>query len=203
MRKSVLVLLLVVFVCLVPATVFAALSGDPVKQYGLPMLLTNAGQGGGGKQVRTLIGQARTITLDVDFWYNSEPWEADLKARPYKVLMPVIGSTDKGLGASGITIDQEISRLTQMVGWAKNLNIPMVAVIIEADKRSNIKTNPNERCIDLICPAADSMIMLKAAANFDSKITNYAKQNNIPLTIIDTAFDFMTAVIPQMFGNAK
>ena len=41
----------------------------------------------------------------------AEPQPADLKTKPYKTMMVVIGSTAKGLGASGITIDQEIERL--------------------------------------------------------------------------------------------
>lgn len=64
-------------------------------------------------------------TIDQDFWYKSEPVETDIKERPYKALMVIIGSSDKGLGASGITIDQEIARLQKMVKTAKDGKLPI------------------------------------------------------------------------------
>lgn len=180
-----------------PVAVFAATGGDPVKQYGLPLLITNAGQGPGGKMARLLVSQTKTIMLDSDFWYKSEPEEADLKDQPYKVLMVVIGSSDKGLGASGITIDQEIERLQKMVKAAKTMKMPVIAVLLEKDKRSNVATNPNERCIDTICPAADWMIVVKAG-NADGRFDRLKAKYGIPLTTIDNAIDF-TALCKLIF----
>lgn len=39
----------------------------------------------------------------------------DVDARDYSAIVIVIGSTDKGLGATGITIDQEIARVDEVV----------------------------------------------------------------------------------------
>ena len=173
----------------VSGNVFAASSGDPIKQYGLPMLITNAGQGPGGKMARLLVSQTKTIVLDQDFWYKSEPVETDIKERSYKALMVIIGSSDKGLGASGITIDQEIARLQKMVKTAKDNKLPIIAVLLEKDKRSTIATNPNERCIDTICPSADWMIVIKGG-NTDQRFDKLKAKYKIPLTVIDNAIDF-------------
>jgi hypothetical protein len=190
MNKKIASLLLLVTLCaIVPSIAFAATSGDPIKQYGLPMLITNAGQGPGGKMARLLVSQTKTVTLDADFFYESEPVESDLAERPYKVLMVIIGSSDKGLGASGITIDQEISRLQKMVKWAKDHKLPIIAVLLEKDKRSNVATNPNERCIDIICAAAEWMIVTKGG-NTDNRFDKLKAKYNIPLTLIDNAIDF-------------
>jgi len=198
MRKGLFVLLMVAAMsCIVSTSVFAAPSGDPIKQYGLPMLITNAGQGPGGKMARLLVSQTKTLVLDTDYFYKSEPIEADLKDRPYKALMVVIGSSDKGLGASGITIDQEISRLQKIMKAAKDMKLPIIAVLLEKDKRSNVATNPNERCIDTICPYAEWMIVVKDG-NSDKRFDKLKEKYKIPLTIIDNAIDF-TSLCKQIF----
>ncbi len=198
MRKRNVLLLVAALLCLVPAFVFAGISGDPLKQYDLPMLITNAGQGPGGKMARLLASQTRTLILDTDYFYVSEPQESDLKARPYSSLMIVIGSTDKGLGASGITIDQEIARLSKMVKWAQDMKLPMIGVLLEKDKRApGIATNANERCIDTIAPYCDWLIVVKDG-NKDSRFNKISQQYGIPLTIIDNALDF-TNLCKQVF----
>ncbi len=197
MKHKILAALLLA--AMVPASLFAATSGDPVKHYGFPFLITNAGQGPGGKMARLLVTQTKTIVLDQDFWYKSEPVEKDLKERPYKALMVVIGSSDKGLGASGITIEQEIDRLEKMVKTAKEAKMPIIAVLLEKDKRSNIATNPNERCIDTICPYAEWMIVIKGG-NADQRFDKLKQKYKIPLTVIDNAIDF-TSLCKEIFAK--
>lgn len=197
MRKITLLVLIALVLCIIPTQVFAGVSGDPVKNYGLPMLITNAGQGPGGKMARLLVSQTKTLILNTDYFYESEPVEATLKARNYSCLMVVIGSTDKGLGASGITIDDECARLEKMVQWAKDMNLPMVAVLLEQDKRSSIATNANERCIDIICPASEWMIVVKGG-NTDGRFDKLKAKYGIPLTIIDNSIDF-TGLAKQIF----
>ncbi len=197
MRKLLSILLLAALVLSIPTAAFAAISGDPLKTYGTPFLITNAGQGPGGKMARLLTGQTKTVELDTDFFYLSEPVEEDLKAKEYTALICVIGSTDKGLGASGITIEDEIARLEKMVATAKEIELPIIAVLLEKDKRSDIKTNANERCIDVICPAAEWMIVVKDG-NSDGRFDKLKEELGIPLTIIDNSIDF-TELAKQAF----
>ena len=196
-KRMTIALFMASLFCAVSTTAFAASSGDAIRQYELPMLITNAGQGPGGKMARLLVSQTKTIILDKDFWYKSEPVEADLKERPYKALMVIIGSSDKGLGASGITIDDELARLQKMVKAAKDGKLPIIAVLLEKDKRSTVATNPNERCIDTICPAAEWMIVVKAG-NSDGRFDKIKAKYGIPLTLIDNAIDF-TTMCKQIF----
>lgn len=55
----------------------------------------------------------------------------DVDARDYSAIVIVIGSTDKGLGATGITIDQEIARVDEVVARANEKGVPVIAVIAE------------------------------------------------------------------------
>ncbi len=201
MRKFLCCMLLVSLLCGVSAAAFAAIGGADIKTYQTPFLITNAGQGPGGKMCRLLTTQAKTVKLDTDFFYNAEPVEKDLDEKPYSCLVVVVGSTDKGLGASGITIDDEIKRLEAMVKHAEEIKLPIVAVLLEKDKRSDIPTNANERCIDAIFPHAEWMIVV-SEGNKDGRFNKISEEKNIPLTIIDTAMDY-TKLAAEAFKPAQ
>ncbi|MDI9376504.1 MAG: DUF6305 family protein, partial [Thermotogota bacterium] len=174
-------------------------TGSPVIKGQLPFLLTNAGQGPGGKMARLLIWQSKAIQ-ETDFDYNAEPLRDnpnDLAARDYKMLFVIIGSSAKGLGASGITIEEEIARLNKMIVEAQKLDLFIIAAHIEGKDRRGNPGSADEQSIDAIAPFADYLIVMKDG-NQDGKFTRIAQEKNIPLTIIDNTIDFMQ-VIKQMF----
>lgn len=195
MKRVIVGLLAVaVMVSMLSTVVFAAVSGaKPVKGFE-PMLITNAGQGPGGKMGRLLISQSKVVT---SFDYNAEPWEKDLRAKPYKTLMVIIGSSAKGLGASGITIDQEIARLNKMIAEAKKLKMQIVACQIEGKVRRGNPGSADEQSIDAIAPFADYLVV-KKDANDDGRFTKISQKTKAPLTIIDDTVDFIQ-VIKQMY----
>ena len=197
MKKTLVVLLALLI--LSTTMVFALVTGSPVIKGQLPFLLTNAGQGPGGKMARLLIWQSKAIQ-ETDFDYNAEPLRDnpnDLAARDYKMLFVIIGSSAKGLGASGITIEEEIARLNKMIAEAKRLNLFIIAAHIEGKDRRGNPGSADEQSIDAIAPFADYLIVMKDG-NQDGKFTRIAQEKNIPLTIIDNTIDFMQ-VIKQMF----
>ena len=112
-----------------------------------------------------------------------------MDARDYSAIVIVIGSTDKGLGATGITIDQEIARVDEVVARANEKGVPVIAVMLEKDKRSDVKTNSNERCIDAVCPHASWMIVTA-----DGRYDAFKAENGTPLTILDSSMDFISLV---------
>jgi sugar/nucleoside kinase (ribokinase family) len=115
-------------------------------------------------------------------------------------MLVVIGSSAKGLGASGITIDDEIDRLNRMIKKAKELGIQIVAAQIEGKARRDREGGPNERSIDAIAPYAD-YIIIKDDADFDGKFTKISQENNIPMTVIEDTVEF-TEVIKAMYSKA-
>ena len=177
----------------IPMFAFAAVSGDEPLTIGTPFMITNAGQGPGGKMGRLLVSRAGTLTEDEDFYYVDVPYAADVDARDYSAIVIVIGSTDKGLGATGITIDQEIARVDEVVARANEKGVPVIAVMLEKDKRSDVKTNSNERCIDAVCPHASWMIVT-ADVNTDGRYDAFKAENGTPLTILDSSMDFISLV---------
>jgi len=178
------------------ASAEAAVSGAAPVKGQLPLLITNAGQGPGAKMSRLLVQRTGVVT---DFDYNAEPQPADLKTKPYKTLMVVLGSTAKGLGASGITIDQEIDRLNAMIAEARKLKIQIVAVLLEGKTRRGKPGGADERCIDAIAPFANYLVV-KKDGNEDGRFDAIAKKTGAPLTFIDDAVDF-SEVVKAMYGK--
>lgn len=174
----------------------AAVSGAPPVKGQAPLLITNAGQGPGAKMVRLLVQRSGAVA---DFDYKAEPQPADLKAKPYKTLMVVLGSTAKGLGASGITIDQEIDRLKAVMAEAKALKLQIVAVLLEGKTRRGKPGGADERCIDTIAPHAHYLVV-KKDGNADGRFDTIAKATGAPLTFIDDAVDF-TDVVKAMYAK--
>lgn len=193
MKKILSFVLMMCVLMTVPMFAFAAVSGDEPLTIGTPFMITNAGQGPGGKMGRLLVSRAGTLTEDEDFYYVDVPYAADVDARDYSAIVIVIGSTDKGLGATGITIDQEIARVDEVVARANEKGVPVIAVMLEKDKRSDVKTNANERCIDAVCPHASWMIVT-ADVNTDGRYDAFKTENGTPLTILDSSMDFISLV---------
>jgi len=183
-RVCVAIVVLAVLACAMPAV--AAVSGAAPVKGQLPLLITNAGQGPGAKMSRLLVQRSGVVT---DFDYNAEPKPADLKTKPYKTMFVVLGSTAKGLGASGITIDQEIERLNAMMAEAKKLKIQIVCILLEGKTRRGKPGGADERCIDAIAPFANYLV-IKKDGNEDGRFDAIAKQTGAPLTFIDDAMDF-------------
>mgnify|MGYP004510748549 FL=1 len=193
MKKILSFVLMMCVLMTIPVFAFAAVSGDEPLTIGTPFMITNAGQGPGGKMGRLLVSRAGTLTEDEDFYYVDVPYAADVDARDYSAIVIVIGSTDKGLGATGITIDQEIARVDEVVARANEKGVPVIAVMLEKDKRSDVKTNANERCIDAVCPHASWMIVT-ADVNTDGRYDAFKAENGTPLTVLDSSMDFISLV---------
>jgi len=174
----------------------AAVSGAAPVKGNVPLLITNAGQGPGAKMSRLLLQQTGAVT---DFEYNAEPKPADLQKRPFKTMLVVIGSTAKGLGASGITIDQEIERLNALMAEAKKQKIQVVALLLEGKSRRGKPGGADERCIDAVAPFAQYLVV-KKDGNEDGRFDVIARKTGAPLTIIDDALDFKE-VVKRMYGK--
>ena len=174
----------------------AAVTGAAPLKGSAPLLITNAGQGPGAKMVRLLVQQSGAVT---DFDYNAEPKVADLQKKSYKTMFVVLGSTAKGLGASGITIDQEIERLNAMMAEAKKQKIQVVAILLEGKAKRGKPGGADERCIDAIAPFAQYLVV-KKDGNEDGRFDAIAKKTGAPLTLIDDAIDF-SDVVKQMYAK--
>ena len=178
------------------------LSGPYYQTWAAPLLLSNAGQGPDGKGTRTILrfNAASKVALveETHYWYNAEPQPADIAK--YKTIVFAISSSAKGLGASGITIDEEIARLNKVVAEAKKLKIKIVALVLKGKDNRGLAGSANEQSIDAIIPFADHIIVRKDGDS-DSKFKKMADKNKVPLTYFDNQMTDVPSLFVNMFSK--
>jgi len=117
---------------------------------------------------------------------------------PFKTLVVVIGASLKGMGASGLTIEDEITRTEEVLQYCQENGIFVVAVHIGGFSARGADDGDNEVMIDAVLPYAD-YIIVTAEGNEDSRFTTAAEEQGIPITQIDYALALID-VLAQAFA---
>ena len=166
-----------------------------------PVLLTSCGQSPG--PVRLKIFMQR---LDLDFDYTLMATADDLIAKkkegkPYKSIIIVTGASMKGMGAAGVSIDQELKRTAALIAEARKQGITIIGSHIEGMARRSVSSetgdNSDELSIDAVCPNSDIMI-IKLEGDSDGRFTAISKGKNIPMVLFDLNSD-ITGVLEKIF----
>jgi len=108
------------------------------------------------------------------------------KGTPYKTIIFAIGASLKGMGASGLTIEDEEKRLREVIDYCKENNIFIIALHIGGVSKIFTPTATTERMIDAVAPHGDYIITAKDS-NKDGRFSTIAQENNIPFTEVDYA----------------
>ena len=206
-RKSmkkipVLIVLLGLMLLLGTNVATAAVTGSTPPKFEFPCLLSNAGQGPDGKNARAMINfQAASkavMIYETNYWYSAEPLPSEIAK--YKTIIFAISSSAKGLGASGITIDEEVARLNKVVAEAKKLKIKIVALLMNGKDNRGLAGSANEQSIDAIAPFADYFIVRKDG-DTDGKFKKIADKNKVPLTYFETGILDLPGLFAAMFSK--
>lgn len=118
---------------------------------------------------------------------------------PYKSIVFAIGASLKGMGASGLTVDQELARLKELINYSKENQIFIVAVHVGGLSTRGNPGSDNEKMIDTVVPFAN-LIIVTADGNKDGRFDSIAEENNIPLVIVDYALD-VVEVLKQVYSD--
>lgn len=195
------------------------MAGTEVPKTKLPVLVTSAGQ---SPDVMTINIVAEEAEIKYDYCdvptaellgagvglADKEPGpgfhveiNSDLdkfpKGTPYKTIIFAIGASLKGMGASGLTVESEISRLKELIDYCKNNNIFIIAAHVGGTSKRGAPGSDNERMIDTVVPFADYIIVTKDSDN-DGRFSKIAEEKGIPLTQIDYALDLVD-IFKQIF----
>lgn len=185
--------------------IFISLSIDNAKAQTAeePILLTSCGQSPG--PVRLKIFMSR---LELDFDYNLFATADDLIAKKnagaaYKSIIIVTGASLKGMGAAGVSIDDELERVEGLIAEAKKQGITIIGSHIEGMERrakgAAPGDNSDEMSIDAVCPNSSFMIV-KKEGDEDSRFTNISKGHDIPLILFEKNLD-ITGVLEKVFSR--
>lgn len=122
---------------------------------------------------------------------------------PYKTLILVMGASLKGMGAAGISMDDEISRTEALISEASNQGIKIIGAHIEGIKRraqgASVGDNTDEQSIDTVAPNSQILIVRKDG-NEDGRFTVIADEKNIPLIIVEKNLDLLQE-LQNIFKN--
>ena len=153
-----------------------------------PVLLTSCGQSPGPVRLKIFLQK-----LTINFDYNLQAKADDLIAKkkegkPYKSLIIVTGASLKGMGAAGVSMDDELTRTRALIAEAKKEGIKIIGSHIEGMARrsqgASAGDNTDEMSIDAVCNVCDLMIV-KKEGDADGRFTTISKGKNIPLILFE------------------
>ncbi len=150
----------------------------------LPVLVTSCGQSPGPLKLKIFMKR-----LKYDYTYNLQANADDLitkkkEGSPFKSMIIVTGASLKGMGAAGISIDDELERIKTLIEEAKKQGIMVIGAHVEGMARraqgAAVGDNSDELSIDTVCPES-SLLMVRKDGNEDGRFTAISKVKKIPL----------------------
>jgi hypothetical protein len=144
-----------------------------------PAVLTSVGQSADIEMVRVLLTRNR-----VQFRADPLIYADGLRAED-RTLILVVGGSSKGLGAAGISADDELRRSQALVRQARDLGMKIIAVHIGGDAR---RGPLSDGFINFAVPAAD-YVVVTTEGNSDRLFTNLANTARIPLQTVGRISD--------------
>jgi hypothetical protein len=168
---------------------------------GQPIMLTSCGQSPGPVRLKIFIER-----LKLQFEYKEMATAKDLidaknAGKPFKSLIIVTGASLKGMGAAGVSVDDELRRTEALIAEAKKQGIKVIGSHIEGMARRSAGAsegdNSDELSIDAVCPKSDLMI-IKNEGDSDGRFTTISKTKNIPMYGFELNND-ITGVLEKIF----
>ncbi len=116
---------------------------------------------------------------------------------PYKSLFFAIGASLKGMGASGLTINDEIKRIKGIIEYCRKSKIFIIAVHVGGISKRGASGGDNERMIDAVAPFADFIIAVKDS-NKDGRFTRISQIKKIPFVEVKNALE-VVGILHKMY----
>ena len=153
-----------------------------------PVLLTSCGQSPGPLKIKVFFGR-----LNVDYVYNLQASAGDLVAKKkegkqFKSLIIVTGASLKGMGASKVSIEDELDRTKKLIAEARKQGMKVVGAHVEGmERRAQGATpgdNSDELSIDAVCPQSD-LLLVRKDGDEDKRFTAISTGKKIPLVTFE------------------
>jgi hypothetical protein len=198
-------ILLLLFLLLAPA-VSQQKAGSPAagpQKAGLPVLLTSCGQSPGPTRFEIFF---KSLKLDYVSKLNATAADITAQAKtgaPFKSVIIVTGASLKGMGAAGVSIEDEIARVKALIAEAKKQNVKVIGAHVEGMARraqgAAPGDNSDELTIDAVCPLA-SLLIVKKEGDEDGRFTTISKGKNIPMIAFEKNMD-LENVLKDLFSK--
>ncbi len=146
--------------------------------YEAPIFVTSFGQSTDAAMLDTVMKR-----VGVEYKYSTNATADDIDG--YKTIIIAVGASTKGLGAAGISEADETARAQKIMKKIKDDGIQVICCHIGGSGR---RGSLSDVFADMVM-AQCSYIVLKEDANFDGKFTDYAKQHDLPISLIFSTKD--------------
>lgn len=198
-RRSTAGLTLLLSLLLIPETA----STQEVPTAPEPVLVTSCGQSPGPLKVKVFAQR-----LGIDFEYNTLAMAEDLVeakevGTPFESIIVVTGASLKGMGAAGISVEEEMDRVEELLDEAERQGLTIIGAHIEGMARraqgAAAGDNSDEQSIDTVCPRADFLVV-RSDGNADGRFTAIATDQDIPLIEFEKNLE-LNDVLKDIFGK--
>jgi len=163
------VLLLCAFVAAASASVFAQKTTAFAEK---PAFVTAVGQSADFEMVKILL-QRNNIPFSADTLIKADKLDSS-----FKTLILVVGGSSKGLGAAGISADQELERAQALLKKAQELKMTIITVHLGGAQR---RGPMSDGFIKLCVPVSDYVIIVQTGDE-DGLFTQMTQKKGIALT---------------------
>lgn len=168
------------FVAVIALTTLSSLAyAVEAPKLNAPFIVTTCGQSPGAVMVRMSAQQAK-----IKATHDNKLNVAKLAASGAQTLIVTSGTSMKGMGAAGTSVEDEIARCTELIAEAKKLGMTVVGAHIEGMSRRT--DSSDSASIEAVMAGADVILVVKDSDS-DGFFTNYAKEHNKPLIIVKDA----------------
>lgn len=157
--------------------------GTKSVEFEAPVLVTSFGQSTDGSMIEQVMKRLKTVA----YTYNPTATGADLAG--IKTVVIAVGNSTKGLGAAGISQEQETQRAKEFMAAVKNAGVDVICCHIGGATRRGALS---DAFADMVLPLS-SFIVVKEDGNEDGKFTTFATSNNVPITLVYGSKDTVDA----------
>jgi hypothetical protein len=194
-RPSAVVLVIAALAIVAAPVLLAGQAGQPKAE--TPVLITSCGQSPGPTTIKVVL-QRLKLAYDIDPLATPAVLQSKAQAgTPYKSLIIVMGASLKGMGAAGISIDDELKRAAALIAEARKEGVLIIGAHVEGMKRraqgAAAGDTTDEQSIDAVAPNSDLLLVYKEG-NADGRFTAISKAKNIPLIEVEKMMDLIPAL---------
>ena len=155
---------------------------SPIKAE-LPVLLTSCGQSPGPERVKFFLKR-----LEMDYEFVEQASAQHLQSGSYKSIIIVTGASLKGMGAAGVSIQDELERTAELIAEAQQQGVTIIGAHVEGMARraqgATPGDNSDELSIDAVIPNSD-LIIVRQDGNADRRFSIISENAGIPLILFE------------------
>ncbi len=162
-----------------------------------PVLVTSCGQSPGPTTLKVVLQRLKLDFVIEPLATPATLQEASPEGNAVKTLIVVMGASLKGMGAAGISIEDELQRTAELISAARKAGIKIIGAHVEGMKRraqgAAAGDTTDEQSIDAVAPNSDLLLVYKEG-NSDGRFNAISEARNIPLVEVEKMMDLVPAL---------